>query len=65
MWTFTLHEHTYTPGLLQSFSLLHLKVVPSVYLKVVLDMLLNASRLSMNGYFAVSIVEHRNRLFYI
>lgn len=64
-WTFTLHEHTDIPGLLQSFNLLNLTVVPSVYLKVVLDKLLNATRLSINGYFAVSIVEHIKRIFYI
>lgn len=47
MWTFTLHEHTDTHGLLESFSLLNLTVAPSVYLKGVLDKLLNATRLNI------------------
>lgn len=65
MWTFTLQEHTDAPVLLQSFNLLNLTVVPSVYLKAVLDKLLNETRMSVNGYFAVSSVEHTKRIFYI
>lgn len=65
MWTFTLYEHTDTPDLLQSFSLLNLTVILSVCFKIVLDKLLSASRLSIKGYFAVSIGEHIKRIFYI
>lgn len=55
MWTFTLHEHTDTHGLLESFSLLNLTVAPSVYLKGVLDKLLNATRLNRYKWILCSI----------